>query len=171
MVTRLSAFVGSLCLAGAAFAQVSPWSTPGSTCTPSDLTVRSENYRTGAAWVRHAPSKVGSVVLSCPIARYNFSRSGWTLNITYQDSTGQGTTAFVRARLYRMSTGATTPALLATATSDVSTHTDPGMVASPEFSHSFNFDNNMYWVRVELYRSSTAETVTFYSASLRNPPL
>lgn len=84
----------------------------------------------------------------------------------YQDSTGQGTSAFVRTRLYRLPFGSTTPILMATANSNERMANGFNFMASNEFTHEFDFDAATYWIRVDMDRSSTSETVILYSVRL-----
>jgi len=86
--------------------------------------------------------------------------------MTYRDSTGTGTSAFVRARLYRMPVGKTNTNVLAEVHSDGFSDTSTVLHTSEEFNHSFDFGGNVYWVRVELDRSTTGEVVIIHSVAV-----
>jgi hypothetical protein len=85
--------------------------------------------------------------------------------MTYRGSRETGTGAFVRARVYRAAIG-TTPAFIGFVNSNCSASTVINSLAGPTFTHTFDFEANIYWLRVELRRTSTAQTVFFYSAVL-----
>jgi hypothetical protein len=165
MTARVIALLFALCVASAAEAQV-VWSAPGSGCVPSDATTKFDRSKDGIASVQHAAGKVDMIVLTCPIPRHNSGSMDWTLQLTYQDSTGTGAAAFVRARLYQMGLQSATPAPLAIVNSNASAMTTLNTVTSPIFPHSFNFETNVYWVRVELERATTSQIVIFHSAAL-----
>jgi hypothetical protein len=165
MIARRLALLFALSFTSAAEAQV-VWSTPGSGCVPSDATTKFDRSRDGTASVQHAAGNVDLIVLTCPIPRHNSGSMDWTLQLTYQDSTGTGTAAFVRARFYRMALAGATPVPLATVISNASAITTLNTVTSPIFSHTFNFETNVYWVRVELDRAATGQIVIFHSAAL-----
>jgi hypothetical protein len=165
MTARLLALFFVLCFTGAAEAQII-WSTPGSACVPDEATTRFDRHNVGNALVQHAAGNVDLIVLTCPVPRFDAgSATDWGLGLIYQDSTGTGVSAFVLARLYRMQIGAASPQLLATASSNSSpapTLNDVDTI----FSHTFNFATHTYWVRVELQRATTNQTVIFHSVAL-----
>jgi len=165
MTIRLLTLLFALCLGSTAGAQ-NNWSVPGNVCIPSAATIKSDLHRTTLAAVRHAGTKVGTILLTCQMERFNSGTAAWNLKLTYQDSTGTGTTAFVRARLYRMAIGSVTPVLLATVSSNSSASTDVNTASSSELAHTFDFEVNTYWVRVELKRKSSSETVILHSIVL-----
>jgi hypothetical protein len=73
----------------------------------------------------------------------------------------------VRARLYRMTIGGTTPVLLATANSN--TEADTGInTLVVDFDHTFVFAESVYWFHVDLDRSSTSQTAILHSLTLRD---
>jgi len=86
--------------------------------------------------------------------------------MTYRDSTGTGTSARVRARLFRMAVGKTNTNVLAEVDSDGFGDTGTVLHFSAQFSHSFDFGGGVYWVRVELDRSSTSEVAIIHSVAL-----
>jgi hypothetical protein len=162
---RLVVVIAALCLAEAAQAQV-VWSTPASGCVPDEDTTRQTRHRFDNASVRHANNNVDLIVLTCPIPRFSSMVTIWNHIMEYQDSTGQGTSAFVRTRLFRLPFNSTTPILMATANSNELNATGFNFMASNEFTHPFDFDLATYWIRVDMDRSSTSETVILYSVRL-----
>jgi hypothetical protein len=165
MIARLLALLFAVCLTSAAEAQIF-WSMPGSACVPDETTANFQRHKVGNASVQHATGNVDRIVLTCPIQPFSSVDPSWVLQITYRDSTGTATAAFVRARLYRMEIGTATPELLATVNSNSSAVTTLKTIVSPTLPHTFNFDTHLYWVYVELDRSATGQTVIFYYALL-----
>lgn len=164
MIARLLALLFALCLTSAAEAQII-WSTTGSGCVPDDATAKFERYKAGNASVQHATGNVDLIVLTCPIPRFDKVSVHWGLLLTYQDSTGTAAPAFVRARLYRLPIGTATPILVNTVSSNSSPATALNNVDTL-FPYTFNFGTNIYWVRVELERALTNQTVIFHSVAL-----
>jgi hypothetical protein len=164
MSARLLALLFALSLTSAAEAQII-WSTTGTGCVPSDATTKFDRSKDGIASVQHATGNVDLIVLTCPIPQFDKVSADWGLLLTYQDSTGTAPAAFVRARLYRLPIGTATPILVNTASSNSS----PVKVLNNVdtiFPHTFNFGTNIYWVRVELERALTNQTVIFHSVAL-----
>jgi hypothetical protein len=165
MTARLLVLLFALCITGAAEAQV-VWSSPGTGCVPSDATTKFDRSKDGTASVQHAAGALDPIVLTCAVLPFVPNSTDWTLQLTYQDSTGAGSTAFVRARLFQMGLQSATPVPLATAISNASTATTLHTVNSAVFPHSFDFNANTYWIRVEMDRAATNQTVVFHSAAL-----
>jgi len=166
MTTRLLGFLFALCFTSHAEAQT-PWSITGSGCVPDETTIKFERHKVGLVSVQHAAGNVDPIALTCPIARFDSGGTHGAIELIYQDSTGNGPAkAFVRARLYQMALGSATPSLLATASSNSSPVTTLNILTSPLFPNTFDFDQYVYWVRVEMDRSSTGQTVIFHSVAL-----
>jgi hypothetical protein len=165
MMIRVLVVMAALCLAESAQAQV-VWSMPAGSCVPTEATIESGRYKVNTASVQHAGNKVGLIVLNCPIARFDNPKTVWNHLMEYQDSTGTGTTALVRTRLYRLPFGSETPILMATANSNGLPSTTFNLMSSQEFTHTFDFDLATYWIRAELNRASSSETVVVHSVRL-----
>ena len=165
MTIRLLVFMAAICFASAASAQ-NTWSTPASACIPSDATIKADRHLLGAASVQHAANIAGGIILFCPVARFNNGTTEWNLKLTYQDSTGTSNAAYVRAYIYRMAIGTTIPILLAVANSDASGVVGVNTVSSALLAHTFDFEANIYWVRLDLVRTLTSQTVVAHSVHL-----
>ena len=165
MIIRLLVTIAAMCLATVAEAQ-NNFSTPASACVPSDDTIEFNRHLVGSADVRHATGNVDPIVLFCPIARFNSGTTNWNLKLTYVDSTGTSTAAYVKAYVYQMALGSTTPVLLKIASSDSSAVTGVNTVASPTFAHTFDFEANIYWVRVVLDRTLSSQSVIAHAVYL-----
>jgi hypothetical protein len=167
MIARLLALLFAACVASTAQA-AGFWSAPGSSCVPDHNTTKNNRALFGNPSVRHAATAVDPIVLTCGIQGFESAASNWNLALTYQDSTGTAASAFVRARLFRMGVGSATPVAMPTVTSNSSSVTTLNSVSSP-FTHTFDFNNNVYWVRVELDRNATSQIVIFHSVALVPP--
>ena len=165
MTARLLGSLMALCFSGAAEAQ-NFWSSPGSGCVPDEASIKSNRYKVDNLSVQHASGHVELIVLICPIQPFSSTAPDWALGLTYQDSTGTGTAARVRAQLYKTAIGTAKPEVVAFVTSNSSAVTTFNDINSGSFPHTFDFNANLYWLRVELIRGATNQTVIFYYAIL-----
>jgi hypothetical protein len=165
MIIRLFVLVAAMCIAGAAQAQDVVWSSPAAVCTPDAATVAGAGLKTNVASVQHAAGKTGALTLNCQIARFDSMAIIWFLRLTYMDSTGTATTAHARARIYRMPIEGSTATLMATAISNASGFTTLNSITSPSFVHTFDFDANVYWVRIDLQRGGN-QTVVIHAVNI-----
>ena len=162
---RLLGLIVVLFWTNAAQAQVF-FSTPASACVPDHATIRDNRATVGNASVRHAGDSTDPIVLTCTITPFDpGSTTGWLLRMTYGDSNGAGPSAFVRARLYRMTLGGSTPVVVATAISNSDTETGRNTVTTG-FTHSFAFLESIYWVHIELVRAAPSQNVVLHSLLL-----
>jgi hypothetical protein len=165
MMARLFALIFTACLATSAEAQVF-WSVPASRCVPDDDTIQFNRHSVGNASVEHAAGNVDLIVLACPVTPFSTASHFWSMGFTYRDSTGTNTQGSVRARLFRMAIGTASPTLMAEANSNSSNVMSLNTVESGQFDHTFDFEANSYWVRVELNRATTGQTVIIHSIRL-----
>jgi hypothetical protein len=182
MIVRSSILFAALCLAAPAHAEVT-WSMPGSTCTWDEAASESKPLKIGLSAVQHTSSAKGTIVLNCPIPNYGpqsgLEVANWSLNLTYQDSTGTGPQAVVKAQLLALPLEGSepadprapaipatpgTPILITTASSDDSSATTINTVRKP-FTFNFDYNNYTYWVHVELTRSGN-QTAIFHAVFL-----
>lgn len=165
MIIRLLTFIAAMCFASVAVAQ-NMWNTPASACIPSDPTIKFDRHLLGIASVQHATNNVNAIILFCPMQRFNSGTTTWNLRMTYVDSTGNSNAAYARAYVYQMPIGSAAPVLLGLANSDASALTGLNTISSAPLAHEFNFEANIYWVRVDLVRSLTSQTVIVHSVFL-----
>lgn len=170
MIARAFVLVAALLSANVAHAEVI-WSMPASACTPSDSPIRFNRYATQGPNLKFQPDVAYPISFTCPITRYDSTSTSWKLNLVYTDSTGSGSAGFVRAILFAMPIGSETPHALAIANSNSSTATGRNTVSSPTFTHTFNFQTNVYWVRIEMDRSATSQNVVAHSIHLGVPTI
>lgn len=167
MISRLFAVIALMLVAGGAQAQtVNVWNTVGAACVPSATSVR--NYRNfGAASVGHIGARTGKLVFTCGIDHI-VAGTDWRLHLAYRDSTGKKPAASVIVRLYRLPTDGFVPILIAALSSNVSAATGNESLSTP-FTHTFDFNDNSYFVQVSITRSARTQIARFYSAWLETP--
>ena len=168
MIMRTTALLLAVCLASSAGAVIPKyWMTVASACVPDDATTKFDRHQVGTASVQHAQTNTNLIVLNCPIPWFDSGiTTSWNLVMTYRDSTGANPAASVRARLYRIQSGSAQSELLAAVNSNSFAATSTVASSSPDFTHTFDFNSYIYWVRVELNRSQTDQTVIIYSLQL-----
>lgn len=165
MLIRLFALAAALCWGSLAQAQILVH-TPASGCTPDADTTKFNRQVTANGLVRHAATNVDRITLICPVTPADTGgNSDWTLLLNYRDSTGTDPSAFVRAQLFEMSRSTGVASAVTSVTSNSSTETTLNTV-SRDFTHSFDFFDNAYWVRIELDRAATNQVVIAYSVAL-----
>ncbi len=142
------------------------WSAPGSVCVPTGASIRAGKFDTNQAAVIYSPGSLGEIFLHCAIARFNSATAAYDLKITYRDSTGTATTGSVRAVLLYIPITGATPVILGSVTSDSSAVTTLNSISSAAIAHTFDFEANIYWVRVVLKRTATDQIVIFHNAWL-----
>jgi hypothetical protein len=167
MLIRLFAIAAVIAVASSAQAADVPLNTPASACTPDAATIKANRHVTVNGSVRHAAASVDRITLICPINSIATANTDWDLLLTYQDSTGTVANAFVRAQLLvtDIATQLAAPTVLATVTSNSSSVTTINTIVH-HFTHTFDFLDNIYWVRIELDRSTTSQTEIAYSVAL-----
>lgn len=142
------------------------WSAPGSACVPGGESIDAAAHKTTVTSVRFVSGAVGQIELVCPMQRFDSGTATYKLKLTYEDSTGTGTTASVTAQLYRMANASTSAVQLGAINSNSSAVTAANTIASAAINHTFDFEANIYWVRVLIKRGATNETVAFHSVIL-----
>lgn len=169
MIIRSLVFAVAVCFAGAAQAQT-PWSSPAAACVPSDITTKFNRHKINNASVEHATGNIDPITFTCQIPRFENANTGWTLVMTYRDSTGNlGGGVFVKARLFRMPIRSAKPRHLATVSSNDFPDTVLATKASGGFTHDFDFNVNTYWVRIDMDRSTANQTVILHTVLLTGP--
>lgn len=136
---------------------------------PADAPIKFNRHKVNLQSVQHAVDNVDLISLNCSFFFLPPSPgvvSSWQLGVTYRDSTGNGTTAIVRARLYRVAAGGTFPTLIAEMNSNSFANTGVTTQRSASFVHAFDFWANSYWVHVDLDRSSTSDVVILHNLHL-----
>jgi hypothetical protein len=131
------------------------WNIAASACTPDSATIQAGAHRTTSAGVQHAPGSVDKITLICPVTSFTSAETIFEIGFMGRDSNGTASTAYVRATLFSMAIDSTSPDNLVAVSSNSSATTTPVLYESNPFEHAFDFNHNLYWVRIELVRSST----------------
>jgi hypothetical protein len=157
----------AVCLPGAAEAQVR-WSSPANVCVPDGATIQASRHRTSNETVFHAEGNLDQITLNCSVGFFTFAKGDdtWRLGLIYRDSTGAGTTAFIRARIYRKPASIIGPTLMREINSNSFASTGNTSQQSATFLHVFNFAANSYWIQVVLDRSAATEILLFHGVFL-----
>jgi hypothetical protein len=162
------------------------WGAAAATCTPGDPAIQGDRYSVVAGSVKHAAGRSGPITLYCPLhapmrSLQNVALAGGfdfaaaplspnVLRLTYRDPDGTSTASNVEAQVIGMSkndgTIFTVPG--ATLNSNSFSSTGSGSRSTNKFTHTFDFSNNYYYVRVDVNRGAgvTAEAV-FYGVALQ----
>lgn len=165
LTIRSLALLAAMCFTGAAQAQ-NMWSMPAGGCTPDSATILANRHSVSFGSVKHATGNVDSIVLLCPISRFVGPTTSWKLKLTYRDTTGTDPAAFVRAQLMGNAIGTAGSFNIAVVNSNSSPSTAVNSVSSAPFTHPFNFENNVYFVRLDMDRNSDTQNVIAYSVVL-----
>ena len=159
-----------VCLPGAAEAQVR-WSSPANVCVPDGATIQASRHRTSNDIVYHQAGNLDQISLNCSVGF--FSTGGfinWRLGLLYQDSTGVGATAFIRARIFRRAASAAGFVLMQEINSNSFAATGTTSQQSATFAQRFNFAANNYWVQVVMDRAAVSEVLLFHGVFLVGVP-
>ncbi len=172
-------FIHSICAAVAVVAMAAPahaipsgpaWSANATSCTPDADTIVGQRYTTTSQKVAHRGSNVNQIQLVCGInIGATFSSTAWNLILTYRDSTAAATSAFVSARLVRVSRVNGNSATVATFNSNSSEVTGINK-AGVGFTHTFDFAAAYYYVQIVLDRTLASETVEAYGVDIELAP-
>jgi hypothetical protein len=166
-ISSIFAAAALVLMAASAHASTPRWSSPAKGCVPDEASVG--RYSTTGPGVAHLNANVALIRLVCPINRQITDDPCWNLAVTYRDSTGTVTSANVTARVFRLSRTAGTGGVVATFDSNAGAGT--GVVKrTTQFTHSFNFDANYYYVVIQLDRTVTSEIVQVFGVALEVSP-
>jgi hypothetical protein len=165
-------FVASHAGSAAADSSQNYWSSVASGCVPGDPAIQNDRYTVTAGSVGHNGTNIDTITLYCPVQQNTSATSPSWLWLTYRDSSGTTTTSDIHAQLIRMdrSTGSVTN--ISGALVDSDDQSDTGIThRAVNFTHTFDFGAYYYYVRVDLVRSGTGVTVTFYGVALDSAQL
>jgi hypothetical protein len=159
----VAAVITVMALSGSAFAEYQNlWSSAGAGCVPVGQTSNAHLLFNSAGDAGFGAGAVGEIILTCPVVPTIDSANG--LVITYRDTDGSGTRATIIATLRRKSivTGAVINiASINTDTGPVVTGYSTLVTAlSPSGGcnlFTFDFTNFVYYVQINIRRSSTAQ--------------
>jgi hypothetical protein len=150
------------------FASAAPfWSAISTGCVPDAASIQGNRYQPAFdTAIRHRGGNLKRIVLICGVTPNTAGPLPEVLEMTYIDSTASGTKAYVRAELISVSRTTAVKVLVASVSSDGSGQTGITQQSSATFSHVMNFDNNYYFVRIEMDRATTAQNVRAIGVAL-----
>lgn len=144
------------------------WSAIATGCVPDAQSIQGDRYRpSGDSMIKHKSGNVARIVLICAVQPHTSVGNPALLTMTYIDSTGAGSKAFVKAQLFAVTRATGLKTLLATVNSNSSSEDSLDEAASPSFAHSLDFDLNYYFVRIEMDRSATGQNAGAVGVALR----
>src|SRR5687768_560274 len=140
------------------------WSTSGSGCVIDPASTSKAAWATSVSRVTFSGNNTGTIILVCPITSFTKVDTGavhpdiW--NFVFYDTDGTTDSCSVSMALVTQSTSATDGGYLVTQYDGT---TDPSLASSPYrnressyFTETWDWDNYMYYVKVDLVRSSTS---------------
>lgn len=174
----VSAFVMSAVLMGGrSEATVTPnyiyWGMNAAGCVPGDPAIQNNLYFITGGSVKFQSTATGTITLYCPVAVNTGGISSNTLRLTYFDGDSGIGGNHVTATLTRLAYSDGTLSTISGATVDSGNGTCSTGIqtnCAATFTHTFDFDNYAYYVRVDITRSSTSVVETFYATKLETPP-
>jgi len=157
----------AMCLVGGAAIDSVPWGMNGSSCRVGDPAIQSNLYLITGGSVKFQSSATGLITLYCPVTGYCGPPVGRpTIGLTYTDESGTGTDANITAQLVRLAKPnggfSTVSGVLNSDSRSATSHR-----ISASFTHSFDCENFVYYVRVDLNRRTPASQVIFFGTDLQ----
>ncbi len=158
-----AAALGTTAFAPQAMAITPTWSSVAVACQPDQASGARLSTRSNR--IANNSTNLSPIVLFCEVEASILSGQQWDLALTYQDSTGAGASAFVRATLMSMNRATGANATIATVNSNSSAATTITRGVQG-FTHTFNFNTSYYYVVITLDRSATTESVQALGVSI-----
>jgi len=161
----LGMLLGSLFLMSHA-ASAATWSTSGSVCAPGVDSAGLYNFN-GAQFLFNG-TNTGEIKARCAVTNPKDSGApAWkTMVVGYQDPDGTGINYQVTAQLLRVDKSSGVSTIITTFSSNSFTSTGPTS-HSVSFTHTFDFDNNAYYVRLTLDRVDSLNNPAFWFVQLK----
>jgi hypothetical protein len=165
----VGAFVTLVALGGSASANhLNSWAIAGAGCVPVGQTSSAHLVFNSAGDAGFAAGTVGEIILTCPVVPT--IDSAYTLTLTYRDTDGNGTGAGITAVLRRKNV--TTASVVTIGSVDtnsgpvVTNYGTMGTFLNSCRPLTFDFTNYVYYVQINIRRTSTAQQPLFAVASL-----
>lgn len=161
----------ALALASASLAHATRYGkVVGAGCVPDDLSVQADRLSTAGFGVKFKGTATGKIRLICPVIPYT-TGDGLTINrivMFYKDPDGMSTTYRIRAHLRTVAANSNGMTTIATVDSDTNSSTGYIQIENQFEPDITMVDNDLYWIEVEMDRSSSALQPEFVSAHLVN---
>ena len=143
------------------------WSSTGAGCVRGDPAITNNLHYVVAGSVGFQTGAGGVITLYCPVQQNSGGTLPDLLTMTYRDQNGTTTNADVKAQLIRLAKSDGTLSTISTVIDSDSSSTTSATQMQTTFFHTFNFDANYYYVRVDLSRPVAATTImVVYGVSL-----
>lgn len=154
-------------LAGATGAAAATyWSAISTGCVPDAPSIQGNRYKPSSdTTIRHQGKNLKRISLICNVAPNPSGAPPNLLTLTYRDTTGTGTKAYVRAQLFSVDRATASKNLVASISSDTSSETVLGRVQE-SFVHTLDFNTNFYFVKIDMDRSASTQAVSAVGVGL-----
>ena len=139
------------------------FSTNAGSCIPGDPAINNGLYSVVFGRVTHKSTNTGLITVYCPILSDITAPSH--IALTYSSTINDGST-FVDAGYIKMSKSSGSVTTIATARSQDGLNNGLVQVRIQPFTDSYSVSNYVYYVRVDMQRSSSAQRVYFYNVSV-----
>jgi hypothetical protein len=144
-------------------AHASNWSMNGSSCIPNDTSIN--DYSVTGGSVTHKTNSTALIILYCPITSTWGSFKPTKLLMTYMNS--DPTIANITAQVIRLRASDGSLSMISPVLSSPSTPTQTGKVVEKSLhSHTFDFKNSYYYVRVDISRTNGTAFAKLFGVSL-----
>jgi hypothetical protein len=149
-----------------AAADTTYWSTIATACTPDNISIQNDRYKSATDnFVTPQTPKIDPVVLICGVSPNTGAPAPNAFIMTYLDATGTTTTASVQAHLIRVNR--TTGGRSVITSLNSNNNSDTGVtIASTFFTHTLKFESFYYYVRIEMDRNATTQTIRAIGVAL-----
>jgi hypothetical protein len=158
-----------ICGAGAAHAGRS--SSMAATCSVGDPAIQGNLYTIASGSVRHQTVKTGLITLYCPISPTITTgggpHGGWFM--TFIDPDGAGTDYYIQSQIIRSNHSGSVTAVSGLLSSNSIGSTGSHYIEQA-LTHTYDFANYYYYVRVNLYRTNTTAFPIFYGVGVDSLP-
>jgi hypothetical protein len=135
-----------------------------SSCVPGDPAIQGNKYTVTGGSVTHQAGATGLITLYCPVTGTWGRNAPTILRMTYMNSSP--TIAHVTAQLIRLTASTGSLSFVSPVLSNANTATLVGLEVGKSFSHTFDFKNSYYYVRVDITRTNTSAFAKLFGVSL-----
>jgi hypothetical protein len=160
-------FVAAL-LVGSGVAHAGRSSSMAATCTVGDPAIQGNLYTIASGTVRHQAGKTGTITLYCPISPTitigGGSHGGWFM--TFVDPDGANTNYSIESQIIRSDMSGHVASISGVLSSNSSTTN----YVEQALTHTYDFVNYYYYVRINLFRANTNSLPIFVGVGVDSLP-
>lgn len=143
------------------------WSAISTGCIPDAASIQANRYASSSdSVIKHRGTNVQRIVLICSVSPNDQGQAPNVLTMTYRDSTATGAKAYVRAQLISVSRASGARVVVTTVSSNSSSVSSVSQLTSAPFSHVLDFNTSYYFVKIEMDRSTSSQTVSTVGVAL-----